>query len=228
MTPWPEAPPADLERFASMVRFSTKCWEWTGARDRGYGAFWLNGRRQRAHRVSYEWAHGPVPEGFVLDHLCNNKACVNPAHVAVNWAYENLSRRSAPPGHCRNGHPYDLLNTGWSRGWRFCRACAVERQRRRVEGLGNPGCRVDSARVKGKARAAPKASRVPEFDGAGGEHVRVGSSRIRGSRQTHEAAPRPALVGPFQLLGMVGVLLVCLGGWYVFFVAVKAFLDGTP
>ena len=72
------------------VRFDEKvepepmsgCHLWVGATTpSGYGMFWWRGKRQPAHRFSYTRAHREIPEGLVVDHMCCNKACVNPDHL---------------------------------------------------------------------------------------------------------------------------------------------------
>lgn len=72
------------------------CWVWVGAsHPKGYGRFFLgmlDGKRVWAysHRISYEHHIGPVPEGMVVDHECNNKACCNPPHLKAIHDLENL------------------------------------------------------------------------------------------------------------------------------------------
>lgn len=68
------------------------CWAVTG-RSSHYAHFARNGRRHQSHVWMWEQKHGPVPDGLVLDHLCRNKRCVNPAHLEPVTATEN-NRRS--------------------------------------------------------------------------------------------------------------------------------------
>lgn len=125
--------PAGKARFWAMVdkQSPTGCWLWTGPQDpRGYGRFWFEQKPSRAHRRSYEWLVGPIPEGLVLDHLCRVRNCVRPDHLEPVTNRENILRgvsptaRNAVKTHCSQGHPYDSSNT-YVRpgGGRDCRAC---------------------------------------------------------------------------------------------------------
>jgi hypothetical protein len=70
------------ERFWSKVDKSGDCWLWTAAIDKGYGSFTIRrGEKAKAHRYAYQELVGPIPVGLTLDHLCRNRACVNPAHL---------------------------------------------------------------------------------------------------------------------------------------------------
>jgi len=107
------------------------CWEWRGKIHRnGYGVVSVNNKQQRAHRVVYELLVEPIPGGLVLDHLCRNPPCVNPAHLEPVTQGENNLRGFSPPSlnarktHCLFGHPYDEANTYVNKhGWRACRTC---------------------------------------------------------------------------------------------------------
>ena len=118
------------------------CIEWTGGLNGvGYGQFY-RGRtsldetgKGYAHRWSYEFFVGPIPEGMHLDHLCRNTKCVNPEHLEPVTIRENLMRgtgasaRHAVKTHCPEGHPYsgDNLYQHPTKGQRYCRACGRRR-----------------------------------------------------------------------------------------------------
>jgi hypothetical protein len=74
-----------LRFWEKVRRTGAGCWPWTGAmRPNGYGSISVMGSPKRwaaAHRVAYVMARGPIPDGLTINHLCRNKACVNPAHL---------------------------------------------------------------------------------------------------------------------------------------------------
>ena len=65
------------------------CIEWEGSMSLGYGRVWKNGKYHKAHRVAWEKANGPIPEGMCVCHRCNNKACVNPDHLYLATSRQN-------------------------------------------------------------------------------------------------------------------------------------------
>jgi hypothetical protein len=75
----------------------TGCWEWQRAKCLiGYGRIRIDGKAMAAHRMTYEQAHGPIPDGMGLDHLCRNPSCVNPAHLEPVTHVENVRRGATP------------------------------------------------------------------------------------------------------------------------------------
>lgn len=131
-------PIAELERrwLALIEPQPSSCWLWTGRKNvKGYGQF----GPLLAHRFGVELVRGKIPKGLELDHICNNRACVNPSHLEAVTHKENCRRASERRGVCPNGHPYteehSIPNhkTGGRRG---CRTCRKEYMRqKRIEKL---------------------------------------------------------------------------------------------
>jgi hypothetical protein len=110
------------------------CWLWTGSHRSGYGRVSLHHRWYAAHRVSWELANGPVPDGLVLDHLCRNELCVRPAHLVPASIAENSLRglgRNFLAFHgeaCWRGHPLPKDRPRYANGRRKnCSECVAER-----------------------------------------------------------------------------------------------------
>ena len=117
-----------VDRFAEKVALADSgCIEWIASlNNRGYGTFTTGGRTVVAHRWSYEHHVGPIPDGFQLDYLCENRACVNPSHLQLQTKKSHGSLHAAERTHCLNGHPFDAENTR-----DFCDAgplCVISRQ----------------------------------------------------------------------------------------------------
>lgn len=104
------------------------CWTWFGYKyGNGYAAISVNGKQRLAHRVSYETFVAPLQAGLVLDHLCRNKGCVNPAHLEQVTTRTNTRRAMREA--CINGHEFTPENTWIHDGKRYCRECRRRRCR---------------------------------------------------------------------------------------------------
>jgi|SRR5450756_109757 len=114
------------------------CWEWLGTKNpKGYG----NIRRDddgpiiSVHRLAYQSLVGPIPVGLEIDHLCFNRACVNPAHLEPVTRRENVLRGARNQNYgkpeCIWGHPFDEANTSIdTKGKRVCKTCVRTRMAR--------------------------------------------------------------------------------------------------
>lgn len=78
------------DRFWEKVCVSDGCWLWTDElQATGYAGFWRNGKTLRAHRVSYEMHVGPIPDGLLVDHICQVRHCVRPSHLRLATYKQN-------------------------------------------------------------------------------------------------------------------------------------------
>lgn len=81
------------KRFWDKVQIGeeNECWNWTGGRQsKGYGSFGIgNGKTALAHRVAYELENGPIPDGLLVRHRCDNQLCCNPEHLELGTVADN-------------------------------------------------------------------------------------------------------------------------------------------
>lgn len=121
------------------------CWLWMASLDgHGYGQIMLpNNKVRRAHRELYQCVKGEVAKNLDLDHLCRNRACVNPDHLEPVTRSVNLRRGLGPQKTkewhakqmgCVNGHKYEAgsyfvyFHAKRNRSYRVCKICASAAQ----------------------------------------------------------------------------------------------------
>lgn len=123
----------------------TGCWVWTGSLNTGgYGSTSLFSIRTPVHRLLYAWLVEPIPKGLgrgipQIDHaVCDRRSCVNPAHLKLTTARENVLRgtsqaaQHAARTHCKNGHPFPAhYNRARGLG-RRCTLCRRDQRQREL------------------------------------------------------------------------------------------------
>jgi hypothetical protein len=112
---------SELDALLARTVTDGDCLLWTGHLTRKGYARLYDPEPKLAHREAYRLAVGPIESD--LDHLCGNKACINPAHLEPVTAAENNRRAMFRRTHCRNGHPRIPENVYVYRGTPHCRLC---------------------------------------------------------------------------------------------------------
>lgn len=117
---------------------NTGCHIWIGATTiAGYGIINIKKKILSAHRVSYFLNKGDIPDGLVIDHICDNKFCINPDHLQPKTQLDNLLRSNSASmvnlrkTHCNKGHEFTESNTIINKnGSRDCKICVKAKKKR--------------------------------------------------------------------------------------------------
>ena len=112
-------------RFRKKIRIEGECWVWIAAKyppPGVYGKVFYLGKARRAHRAVFHIINGYWPPDDT-HHTCENKLCVNPAHLVARTRAEH--KQDHRKTHCINGHRFTPKNTYYDRsmGSRRCRKC---------------------------------------------------------------------------------------------------------
>ncbi len=107
--------------FAANVHFGQVCHEWMGnlsAGGYGFARHPVTNKIVQSHRLAYEIFNGPIPDGMVVCHSCDNPRCVRREHLSVGTAFDNqrdsVSKRrhwQSRKTHCAKGHEFTTENT---------------------------------------------------------------------------------------------------------------------
>jgi len=122
------------ERLLSKVEVDDNgCWLWTGSKNKkGYGQVFYNSKLIKAHRFSYEVFKEPIPKGMHVCHSCDIPSCINPDHLWVGTAKDNMIdmgkkgrtvNQNTNKTHCKQGHEFSPENTYYYSQGRQCRIC---------------------------------------------------------------------------------------------------------
>ena len=114
--PYPKIDIAERLGRYSRLSLVSSCVEWTRKLDAyGYGRLVDGDKTKKAHKVAYELHFGPIPEGLMVCHSCDNRRCVNPMHLFLGTAQDNVQDMMVKGRHRPGGKPMPGCKNGNSK-----------------------------------------------------------------------------------------------------------------
>lgn len=156
-----------VEQFWAKIERGDGCWTWLASVSPwGYGRSPFPGRSGRlvmAHRIAWELTNGPIPDGLIVCHHCDNPRCCRPDHMFLGTDKDNAmdAARKGRMGsanrkrtHCKLGHPFDYLSPDGRRGCLTCRRRQAAECRARAYARSEEPARRDALERLGRAVAS--------------------------------------------------------------------------
>ena len=140
-----QIPGRTIKPLVKLGKSPNDCWEWLGNKNpnTGYGKKRFNGKDVLAHRWIYEQLFGIIPDGMVINHICNNRSCVNPHHLEVVTQTENCRKGNGTKLNIEQVKYIKSLKGKLPRGGKQQLACELEITQSLISDIWYGRCWID-------------------------------------------------------------------------------------